>query len=196
MVHAHHCQPRLVLAVGPGNYSRAGRHSARQPASNPELLAFLERELVASHYDLKHLYRLILNSKTYQLSSIPASAHPKAAAHFAYYTVRRLEAEVLIDALCQITGTTENYSSPIPEPFTFIPAGQRSIALADASITSSFLEMFGRPARDIGLESDRNNRTTADQRLHMLNSSHIRASWNKAPSSELWDRARASRERH
>ena len=62
---------------------------------------------------------------------------------------------MLIDALCQITGTTEKYSSPIPEPFTFIPEDQRSIALPDGSITSPFLEMFGRPPRDTGLESER-----------------------------------------
>ena len=80
---------------------------------------------------------------------------------------------MLIDALDQITGGTENYSSAIPEPFTFIPGDVRSIALPDGSITSSFLEMFGRPARDTGLESERNNRPTADQRLHLLNSSHI-----------------------
>ncbi|MGE5608455.1 MAG: DUF1553 domain-containing protein [Bacillota bacterium] len=143
------------------------------PAANPQLLALLERELISAHYDLKHLYRLILNSQTYQLSSLPRSTHLQAAANFAYYPLRRLEAEVLIDALCQITGTTEKYSSPIPEPFTFLPANIRSIALPDGSITSSFLEMFGRPPRDTGLESERNNRPTAAQRLHLLNSTHI-----------------------
>ena len=152
------------------------------PPQNPELLAYLAQELVAAHYDLKHLYRLILNSKTYQLSSHSQDASdPEAAANFAYYPLRRLEAEVLIDALCQITGTTESYSSIIPEPFTFIPEDQRSIALPDGSITSSFLEMFGRPPRDTGLESERNNRPTAAQRLHLLNSSHIRARSRRAP---------------
>jgi hypothetical protein len=116
---------------------------------------------------------LILNSTTYQLSSIPATDQAKGEAHFAFYPLRRLDAEVLIDALCQITGTTETYSSPIPEPFTFIPEDRRSIALADGSITSSFLEMFGRPPRDSGLASERNDRPTAAQRLHLLNSSHI-----------------------
>ena len=143
------------------------------PPVNPELLACLERELITAHYDIKALYRLILNSQTYQLSSIPQTTRPEGMANFAYYPLRRLEAEVLIDALNQITGTTEKYSSPIPEPFTFIPEAQRTIALPDGSITSSFLDMFGRPARDTGLESERNNRTTAEQRLHMLNSSHI-----------------------
>lgn len=151
------------------------------PPSNPELLAFLEQELIAARFDLKHLYRLVLHSKTYQLSSIPGTKHPEAAAQFAHYPLRRLEAEVLIDALNQITGTTEQYSSAIPEPFTFIPQRHRSVALADASTTSPFLEMFGRSPRDTGLESERNNRLTAAQRLHLLNSSHIQRKIEQSP---------------
>jgi hypothetical protein len=144
-------------------------------------LAYLERELIASHYDLKHIYRLILTSKAYQLSCIPQASGPRAAAsvaklsvdNFAQYPLRRVDAEVLIDAICQITGTSEKYSSAIPEPYTFIPENLRSIALPDGSITSSFLTEFGRPSRDSGMESERINRATAPQRLHMLNSSHI-----------------------
>lgn len=144
------------------------------PPVNPELLAYLEQELVASKYDVKHLIRRIVNSTSYQLSCLPPSDDPGAEANFAYYPMRRLEAEVLVDALCQITGTTEQYWSIIPEPYTFMPEDQRAVALADASITSPFLEKFGRSSRDSGLESDRNNRPTAAQRLHMLNSSHVR----------------------
>ena len=151
------------------------------PPSNPELLAFLEKELVNSGYNLRHIYRLIVTSKTYQLSSIPRSSKPEAAAQFAYYPVRRLEAEVLIDALNQITGTTEQYSSMIPEPFTYIPLGYRAVALPDGSITSAFLEQFGRPPRDSGLEAERNNRITASQRLHLLNSSHIQRKIQEGP---------------
>ncbi len=162
------------------------------PPSNPELLAYLEKELVASHHDLKHIYRLILNSQTYQLSSIARDDDPRGAANFACYPLRRLEAEVLIDALCQITGTTEEYSSAIPEPFTFIPEDLRSIALPDGSITSSFLEMFGRPPRDTGLESERNNRPTAAQRLHLLNSSHIQRKIEQSPKLGLQMRAKAN----
>jgi len=143
------------------------------PAVNPELLEYLQNQLAKTDYDLRHIYRLILNCRTYQQSSIPNSEHPDAEALFAYYPVRLLDAEVLVDALCKITGTKESYSSPIPEPFTFVPPEHRSINLADGSITSQFLEMFGRPARDTGLESERNNQPTDAQRLHMLNSTHI-----------------------
>ena len=143
------------------------------PPTQPEVLAWLEKELVASKYDLKRLLKTIMNTRTYQLSSIPAGGNPEAAAHFACYPLHRLEAEVLVDALCQITGTTETYSSAIPEPFTFIPEENRSIELPDGSISSSFLELFGRPSRDTGMESERNNKSSASQRLHLLNSSHI-----------------------
>jgi hypothetical protein len=62
-----------------------------------------------------------------------------------------------------------------------LPEGYRSIALPDGSITSAFLEAFGRPPRDTGLESERNNRITAAQRLHLLNSSHIQRKLEQGP---------------
>jgi hypothetical protein len=140
---------------------------------SPELLAYLEKELIENKYDLRHIYRLILNSSTYQLSSVPTADNAADTAGFSHYRVRRLDAEVLIDAVCQITGTTEEYSSAIPEPFTFVPAQQRSITLADGSVKSAFLEMFGRPGRDTSYESERNNSVSTFQTLHMLNSTHF-----------------------
>jgi hypothetical protein len=151
------------------------------PPLYPDLLAYLESELVSSGYDLKHIYRLILNSNTYQLSSIPRSAKPEAAKNFACYPVRRLDAEVLADALSQVTGTSEQYFSAVPEPYTIMPDGERAIALPDGSISSSFLELFGRSPRDTGMESERNNRPTAAQRLHLLNSSQIERRIEQGP---------------
>ena len=152
------------------------------PPRNPQLVNYLGQELIAGHYDLKHVYRLILNSKTYQLSSIPRSDHPKAEAEFASYPLRRLEAEVLIDAINQVTGTTEKYTSRIPEPFAFIPEEQRSITLADASITSTFLDLFGRCPRNTGLEAEQlSSLPTAAQQLYLLNSSHIRRKLEEGP---------------
>ena len=159
---------------GRGIVHEADDFRSDNPPSNPELLDYLAEELVRADYDMKHIFRLIVNSSTYQLSPIPKSDHSQAAAQFASYTVRRLDAEVIIDALNQITRTTENYSSIIPEPYTFIPETHRAVGLPDGSISSSFLELFGRPPRDTGMLSERTSRMTAGQRLHMLNSSHIR----------------------
>jgi hypothetical protein len=143
------------------------------PPANPELLAYLERELVASRYDMKHVCRLILNSTTYQLSSIPQTESPDGEASFAFAILRPLEAEVLIDAINQVTGMSEQYQSAIPEPFTFVPPEERSIALGDGSITSAFLEAFGKSPRDSGLASERSGRPTSAQRLLMLNGGEI-----------------------
>jgi hypothetical protein len=155
------------------------------PPSNPELLAYLQKEFVAGRYDLKRLYRLILNSQTYQLSSLPApqaaSAGSAAEANFARYPLRRLDAEVLIDAVNKIAGTSDLYTSPIPEPFTYIPADMPAIAIADGSITSPFLAMFGRSARATGMASERNNKPTPAQWLHMLNSSQIQRKLAEGP---------------
>jgi hypothetical protein len=152
------------------------------PPSHPDLLAYLERELAGAHYDVKHLFRLILRSETYQRSSAGAGGRSQPDASFARYIARPIEAEVLIDAIDQVTGTSEQYSSQIPEPFTFIPATERTIALADGSITSPFLKTFGRSPRDLGLESERNSTTTATERLALLNSSQIQQKLEQSPA--------------
>jgi len=151
------------------------------PPSNPELLAFLEKEFVAGGYDLKKLYRLILNSSTYQFSSMPHATTPQAEANFAAYPLRRLDAEVLIDAVNKVTGTSDLYTSPIPEPFTYIPRDFPAIAIADGSITSPFLALFGRSARATGMENERENKPVPAQWLHMLNSSNIQTKLEQGP---------------
>ncbi|MCX6968838.1 MAG: DUF1553 domain-containing protein [Verrucomicrobia bacterium] len=143
------------------------------PPSNPELLAWLGRQLQSAKYDTKQFLRIILNSDTYQLSPIPPDGKPRSGADLASYPVRRLEGEVLIDAINRITGTKEDYMSMIPEPFTFLPDDMRAIDVPDGSITSSFLELFGRPPRDTGLLAERPVNVTASQRLSLLNSKHI-----------------------
>ena len=153
------------------------------PPSHPALLAYLEKELVRHRYDLKHIYRLILNSGTYQLSSMPRGKGPEAeaGAGFASYALRRLDAEVLIDAINGITGTTDLYTSPIPEPFTYIPEDMPAVRIADGSITSPFLTLFGRTARATGMENERDNRPLPAQARHLLNSSHIQRKIESGP---------------
>jgi len=151
------------------------------PPSNPELLAYLEKELVSSGYDLKHLKRLIFTSTAYQFSSIPRFKGPEAQANFAGYLLRRVEAEVLIDALNEITGSSDLYTSAVPEPFTYIPNSMSAVALADGSITSSFLTLFGRSARSTGTESERVNELASPQWLHMLNSATIQSKLQSGP---------------
>jgi hypothetical protein len=71
-----------------------------------------------------------------------------------------------------------------------VPDDQRAIALPDGSITSAFLENFGRPARDTGLEAERNNRFTAAQRLALLNSTLVQRKIEQGPKLQAIYRAR------
>ncbi len=139
----------------------------------PELMDYLSKELVDNKYDLKHIYRLILNSRTYQQSSLQKKTEEDAEKYFAVYPIRRLEAEVLQDIFIQIFKLQISYRSETPEPYSYMPSNLQTVQIADAGITSSFLEMFGRSTRDTGTPSDRNNDVTASQELYLLNSNEI-----------------------
>jgi hypothetical protein len=154
------------------------------PPVNSELLAYLQQQLVATQYDLRSFYRLILNSQTYRLSSTPRFSTPDAEANFASYPLRRLDAEVLSDAINKITGSSDLYTSPIPEPFTYIPKGMTAVAIGDGSISSPFLALFGRSARATGLENERNNRPTPAQALYLLNSTEIQRKLEQGPNMQ------------
>lgn len=152
------------------------------PPSIPGLLEYLEDQLVKSDYDLKHIYRLIMNSRTYQQSFIPKTDNPDGEKYFAFYPVKRLDAEVLLDILCYIGGKGEEYISQIPEPWTFIPGYQKNVLLADGSITGSFLQLFGRPSRNTGIFSERNSSIINEGQIrYLLNSSDIQKKIRNSP---------------
>ncbi|MBQ6599958.1 MAG: DUF1553 domain-containing protein, partial [Lentisphaeria bacterium] len=81
--------------------------------------------------------------------------------------------EIISDSIGVLTGNYGRYTSVIPEPFTFLPPGTRAIQIADGSISSVRLDLFGRPSRDSGKISERNNRITGAQRLYLLNSNTV-----------------------
>lgn len=136
---------------------------ATNPASNPELLDALARDFAEHGFDLKHLMRTIMNSRAYQLSSAvtPGNQADKSNVHFTRYTVKRLTAEQLADALDFATGTREKY--------TGLPLGTRAIQLPDPAVKSFLLDVFGRPSRQITCECERTVQPNIAQALHLLN---------------------------
>jgi hypothetical protein len=137
------------------------------PPSNPELLDYLAGELVKSGYNLRHIYRLILTSQTYQTSSVANdwNRSEQALVHFARYPVRRLMAEQLLDAVSQVTEH--------PEKFPGLPLGFRAIQLPDSRVPSYFLELFGRPDRDIACECERKSETALQHALYLISGEHL-----------------------
>jgi hypothetical protein len=143
------------------------------PPSNPELLDYLAQELINHQFDVKHLFRLILNSQTYQRSSRPNAWNRADVASFSHYRVRRMGAEQLLDAVCQVTGTTDQFASWIPVPPTIMPAGSRAVQVFDGDIRNPLLDLFGRPLRDTPYECERKLSGSVRQSLHLVNSDHF-----------------------
>lgn len=137
------------------------------PPSNPELMAALEQELVESNFDLKHLIRAICNSASYQFGSDANELNIKDTNSFSRYYPKRLNAEVLLDSLDQLCGTTT--------PFDGMPAGTRAVSLPDTSFGSYFLTVFGRPESSTACECERTQSANLAQSLHLLNSKEIQA---------------------
>jgi hypothetical protein len=135
------------------------------PPSNSELWAALVREFVAHKYDLKHLMRLILNSRTYQLGSATKPSNATDTRFYSHYYARRLPAEVLLDAVSQATGS--------PEAFAGYPQGARAIQMPDPSLKSYFLTLFGRSDRNSACACERNEEVTVPQLLHLQNAEGI-----------------------
>lgn len=113
-------------------------------------------------YRLKPLLRHVFNQPDYRRG--PGKGG---------FPARRLDAEVLDDAICSLTGAVRNFNSIAPEPYSFLPPTRKAVLIEDGSISSAFLLLFGRPARDSGLLEERNNTITAKQRLYLYNSSKL-----------------------
>ena len=140
---------------------------ATNPASNPELLDALADELVKSKFDQKALLKTIFNSRAYQLShaSTPGNKADTANIHFTRYTVRRLTAEQMADAVDFATGTREKY--------TGLPLGTKAIQLPDSEVRSYFMDTFGRPPRQVLCECERTTKPNIAQAMHLLNGAFL-----------------------
>jgi hypothetical protein len=135
------------------------------PPSNPDLWQALKREFVTHKYDLKHLMRVILNSRTYQLESATTKRNETETRFYSHYYARRLPAEVLLDGISQATG--------VPDTFPGYPVGIRAIQLPDPALKSYFLSLFGRSERVTACACERNGEVTMPQLLHLQNSESI-----------------------
>ena len=136
------------------------------PPVNAPLLDALAEDFIAHQYDFKHLVRTILNSRTYQLSSIPNPSNAREEMNFSHARLRRLSGEQLFDAIMQVTG--------VGEQLTTSPFGFRAAQIATEYSGSQFLSMFGRPnLRMSPCECIRTQEVTLPQILHLLNGDTI-----------------------
>ena len=131
------------------------------PASNEKLLAATARHLADQKYDLKALMRSILQSETYQRSSVPLPGNSADNRFYSRYFPRRMMAEVLLDAMSQVTGAATRFKG--------YPESWRTVQLPDSNVDSYFLRSFGRPERNTTCECERTSEPSVSQVLHISN---------------------------
>ena len=138
---------------------------ATNPASNPELLDALAAELVQKKFDLRGLVRTICASRVYQHSARPNPTNERDEQNYSRALLKRLDAEVLLDAVCQATG--------VAEKFRGAPGERRAVELWDSQVEHDFLRLFGRPVRQSACECERVVEPSMAQVLHLLNSERV-----------------------
>ena len=138
---------------------------ATNPATNEPLMDALVAHMKDVRYDLKAFTKTLLTSETYQLSSVANAGNLDDVQHFSHALPKAMPAEVLLDALCQITNVAEKFNG--------WPEGVRAIQVWDNRMPSYFFRIFGRPVRASVCECERSNEPSISQALHLLNSSEI-----------------------
>jgi hypothetical protein len=131
------------------------------PAANDDLLDALAKDLAAHHFDAKHLIRVVMNSRTYQLSSQGNDFNKDDTKYFSHAVTKLLGAEQLLDALCAAT--------EVPEKYPGVPAGTRAVQLPDGEVNHPFLKTFGQPARELACECEREGDSNLAQALQLIN---------------------------
>lgn len=133
------------------------------PETVPGLLDALAKEFVSHDYDVKHMIRLLLNSRTYQLSSAPNDSNSLDDRFYAHYYPKPMLAQVLLDTVNQAAGFSERLTAfPLTRSVELpVPAG------------NFFLDVFGRSHREYLTELDPKLEPNLVQTLHMMNSSYV-----------------------
>lgn len=130
------------------------------PPSHPELMDELSREFVASGFDRKHVLRIITKSNVYQLDYHPTATNADDHRYFSHAEIRLRPAEALLDAISQVTEVAERFPDS--------PVGATAVSLPDGEYKHPFLEAFGRPARALACECERESATTFQQALQLV----------------------------
>jgi hypothetical protein len=138
---------------------------ATNPPSNGPLLDALAADFRKGKYDLKKLIRTITTSYAYGLSTVPNDRNVGDSRNYSRHYRQRLRAEVLLDAMTDVTG--------VPEKFEATPPGTRAVAVWTARSPSVFLDSFGRPDPNQDPPCERTADTSVVQALHLMNAPNL-----------------------
>src|SRR5262249_28115006 len=141
------------------------------PSANDELLNALAKDFVAHDFDVKQLIRVIMNSRTYQLSTQSNVYNKDEVKFFSHAVTKLLPAEPLLDAISAATDVPEKFATVIElgKSTLPLPEGTRAVQLPDGEVNHPFLKTFGQPARELACECERESDSNLAQALQLIN---------------------------
>ncbi len=146
------------------------------PPINPALLNALEKELVTSGFDIRHLIRFIMNSETYQASAIPNTTNANDTRNFSHALVQRHSAETLLDSIHQVLGTEAEFTGvDHPMRASQLPGVETVHRNRKPKRDEHFLKVFGRPVRLLNSDLERSNATSLAQVFEMTSGRTVQA---------------------
>ncbi len=141
--------------------------SLANPPANPQLLDALARDFIEHGFDIRHMERTILLSRTYQLSPTPNDTNRLDRTNFSHSFARRLMAEVVVDVLNAALGTVDGYNRSAD-----IPPGARAIEVAPSRVQNGDLayvfRIFGRSPRTMACDCERALDPALPQTLYLM----------------------------
>lgn len=143
---------------------------ATNPASHPELLDALAADFVRSGFDLRHIIRVIMNSRAYQLSSEPNDTNRDDEVNYSHARVRRLTAEQILDCQSRVAGVSLHFEGyPIGLRAGQLPGVRpESKGKRRANPLDQFLEVFGKPPRLLPSEGERSGECNLGQVFQLI----------------------------
>lgn len=151
----------MAYLLGRGLVDPVDDMRSTNPPTNPPLMDALAKHFADSGFNIKQLIRTIMTSRLYQLDSQPTATNASDRRFYAYYRVKRLSAEALLDAIDRAAGTQTKFKN--------LPLGTKAIELPDAEYPDFFLNVFAKPKRASVCECERSPDENLAQALHTLN---------------------------
>ncbi len=151
----------MAYLLGRGLVDPVDDMRSTNPPTNPPLMDALAKHFTESGFNLKQLTRTIMTSRLYQLDSQPTATNASDRRFYAYYRVKRLSAEALLDAIDRAASTQTKFKN--------LPLGTKAIELPDAQYPDYFLNVFAKPKRASVCECERSPDENLAQALHTLN---------------------------
>ena len=156
--------------------------SLGNPPSNEKLLDALAKDFLAHKFDFRHIERVILMSRTYQLSARVNESNKYDTKNYAHSYIRPMMAEAVVDVLNSALGTSEKFGPEVKPGLKAVEVGATQFAQSPQAAYA--FRLFGRPPRTTACDCERAMEPALPQKLFLMTDPVLLAKFNE-PTGRL-----------